>query len=82
MKLTALILAAVLLAACSRLTLENYSRIAMGQEYAQVTALLGEPSRCDEVIGVRQCHWGDDNKGVSVNFVGGKVILFSAHNLK
>lgn len=72
----------LLLAACSKLTLENYSQLKMGQKYEEVTALIGEPARCDETLGVRSCTWGDEQKGISVNFFGGQVVLFSAHNLK
>jgi hypothetical protein len=74
--------ALLLLTACSKLTLENYNQVKMGQEYTAVVAILGEPSRCDETLGVRACTWGDEQKGVSVNFIGGQVVLHSARNLK
>lgn len=82
MKKTLIALAACLLAACSKVTLENYNKLEMGQSYEQTVTLLGDPARCDEVIGVRQCLWGSEEKGVSVNFVAGKVVLFAARNLK
>ncbi|HJW02904.1 MAG TPA: hypothetical protein VJ548_06450 [Azospira sp.] len=83
MKKTLIVLAAcLLLAACSKVTLENYNKLEMGQSYEQTVTLLGDPARCDEVIGVRQCLWGSEEKGVSVNFVAGKVVLFAARNLK
>ena len=44
--------------------------------------LLGDPARCDEVMGVRACTWGDDQAGINVNFIAGQVLLFSAKNLK
>ena len=74
--------ALLLLTACSKVTLENYNKLQMGQTYEQTVALLGDPARCDEVIGVRQCQWGSEQKGVSVSFVAGKVVLFAATNLK
>lgn len=72
----------LLLAACSKLTLENYNRIAVGMDYDDVTALIGAPDRCDDVMGVRSCTWGDADRSVSVNFVAGKVLLFSSVNLQ
>jgi hypothetical protein len=84
MKLRPALLGIVLLTllACSRLTLENYSKISMGMAYDDVVKLLGAPASCDDVIGVRSCKWGDDAHSVNVNFVGGKVLLFSSINLK
>jgi hypothetical protein len=44
--------------------------------------VIGDPARCDEMLGVRTCVWGDEQRGISVNFVGGQVLLLSAKNLK
>ena len=67
---------------CSPLTLDNYNKIAMGMEYDEVTQLIGAPEQCDDVMGIRSCQWGDEQRGVNVNFVAGKVLLFSSHNLR
>lgn len=67
---------------CSKLTLENYGKITVGMDYDQVAQLIGEPERCDDVMGVRNCQWGDDARSVQVSFVGGKVLLFSSRNLR
>lgn len=67
---------------CSKLTLENYNKIAAGMTYEEVTQLLGSPDQCDDVLGVRNCEWGDEKHSVNVSFLGGKVILFSSSNLK
>jgi hypothetical protein len=66
---------------CSPLTLDNYNKIAVGMEYGEVTQLIGPPDHCDDVMGIRSCQWGDDKHGVNVNFVAGKVLMFSSHNL-
>jgi len=80
---TAALLTSMLLAACGRqMTLENYNQLKVGQTYDEVQKILGEPARCDEVMGVRACTWGDEQKGVNVNFIAGQVLLFSAKNLK
>ncbi|WP_416243200.1 hypothetical protein ACLSSQ_15730 [Azospira sp. APE16] len=70
------------LAACSKVTLENYGKLKMGQKYEEVTAIIGEPSHCDETLGVRSCAWGSEQQGITVNFFGGQVVLLSARNLK
>lgn len=67
---------------CSKLTLENYNKISTGMTYDEVTALIGSPEQCDDVLGVRNCKWGDEKRSVSVSFVGGKVVLFTSSNLK
>lgn len=73
----------LLLAACgSKLSLENYNKLQVGQSYDEVQQIIGEPTRCDEVLGVRTCVWGDEQHGISVNFVAGKVLLLSARSLK
>ena len=78
-----LMLAGLLLSACgSQLNLENYSKLQAGQSYEEVNKIIGEPARCDEMLGVRSCSWGDEQRGVNVSFVGGQVLLLSARNLK
>lgn len=73
----------LMLAACSdRLSLDNYNKLQVGQSYDEVKQIIGDPARCDEAIGVRNCVWGDEQHGISVSFVGGKVLLLSANKLK
>lgn len=77
------VLAGVLLAACgSKVSLENYNKLKVGQSYDEVKQILGDPARCDEALGVRTCVWGDEQRGISVNFAAGKVMLHTAKNLK
>ena len=83
LKTISLALVSLVLIACSRqLSLANYNQLKVGQTYEDVQKLIGEPTRCDEMLGVRACVWGDEQKGISVNFIGGQVLLFSATNLK
>jgi hypothetical protein len=84
MKVKSLVGAALLLLVlgCSPLTQENYNKITVGMSYDQVTALIGKPDTCDDVMGVRNCVWGDEKRSVQVGFVADKVLLFSANNLK
>jgi hypothetical protein len=67
---------------CSKLTIENYSQISAGMRYEEVTQLLGKPDACDDVMGVRNCRWGDDRRSVNVSFVADKVLLYSSSNLQ
>lgn len=67
---------------CSRVTLENYNKLSVGMRYEAVIQLLGSPERCDDMMGVRACQWGDEQRAIHVNFVGGKVLLFSSSNLQ
>lgn len=69
-------------AGCSRLTQENYDRIAVGMSYDEVVELIGTPEACDDVMGVRSCTWGDEKRSVKVNFLAGEVLLYSSTNLK
>lgn len=79
---TALAMSLVLaLLGCSKLTLENYNQISAGMSYEEVTALIGAPEKCDDVMGVRNCVWGDEDASASVSFLGDKVLLFSSTNL-
>ena len=80
---TILVVAGLVLAACgSKVSLENYGKLRTGQSYEDVTQILGDPARCDEILGIRTCVWGDEQRGISVNFVAGQVMLLSAKNLK
>lgn len=72
-----------LLSACgSKLSLDNYNKLKVGQSYDEIKQVIGDPTRCDEMLGVRACVWGDEQRGISVNFVADKVLLLSARNLK
>jgi len=84
MKVKSLLGAALLLLVlgCSQLTQENYNKITVGMSYDEVTALIGKPDTCDDVMGVRNCVWGDEKRSVQVGFVADKVLLHSSNNLK
>ncbi len=78
----ALMLLWVLLAACSKVTMENYDRLKVGMTFSEVKQLLGDPAKCDEVIGVRSCEWGEASRQIKINFVGDRLVLHSATGLK
>lgn len=71
----------LVLLGCSRLTLENYNKIEVGMSFDEVAKLIGPPQKCDDVMGLRSCTWGDEKRSVSVSFAAGKVLLFTSSNL-
>jgi hypothetical protein len=78
MKARALLLVALLLvAACSKITLENFAKIKEGMSEPDVKALLGPPKTTTsvQVFGVSGTHstWEGGGAVVSIRFVNGKV---------
>ena len=72
----------LLLAACSKVTQENYSKISAGMSKAQVEQLLGSPTECSGALGMSSCTWGDAKTFISVQYAADKVVLFSGQGLK
>ncbi|MDY7567600.1 hypothetical protein QN400_11870 [Pseudomonas sp. RTC3] len=72
----------VLLAACSKVTQENYSKISSGMPKAEVEKLLGSPTDCSGALGMSSCTWGDQKTFISVQYAGDKVLMFSGQGLK
>jgi hypothetical protein len=76
MKWRALVLA-LLLAACSKVSQENYLKVEEGMTEEQVIALLGKPSESNSVsvLGVSGTvsRWVADDAVITVRFVNGKV---------
>lgn len=72
----------VLLAACSKVTQENYSKISTGMSKAEVERLLGNPTDCSGAMGMSSCTWGDQKSFISVQYAGDKVLIFSGQGLK
>lgn len=65
-----------------RLTLSNYDKLDAGMTRAQVEEILGTPARCDGAMGIASCVWGDEQRYVQAQFVGGKALAFQYQNLK
>jgi len=79
--LIALIAALLLVTGCGKLTKDNYEKISMGMSYDEVVSILGDADECGGAVGVENCTWGGGEKYIKVNFVGKKVVLFSAKGL-
>ena len=80
MKLRALAFAAVLLlAACSKVTQENFAKIRDGMSEQEVTAILGSPteSSSGNVLGISgtSSKWAGGDATITIRFVNGKVAL-------
>ena len=71
-----------MLLGCSKLTMENYSKIKAGIAYSEVVKILGTPDNCSEALFVRNCVWGTEQKNITVSFMGDKVVLFTCKNIK
>ena len=78
----ALLVSICLLAACGKVTAENYAKLKAGMSYKEVTGILGNPASCDDVIGFKSCKWGDEKSHITVRFAGDAVIMHSAENLR
>jgi hypothetical protein len=74
-------LAALALAGCSKVTQENYDKLKMGMDYAEVVQILGEPTQCEALIAAKSCVWGKAPKTITIQLVGDKVILFQGQGL-
>lgn len=72
----------LLLTACNSLNAENYSKLKVGMSYEEVKKILGTPAKCSDVLGVKHCTWGNEQRHIDVNFVGDQVLLFSAENIR
>lgn len=72
----------VLLAACSKINQQNYSKLSAGMTKAEVEQLLGTPTECLGALGMSSCTWGDQKSFISVQYAGDKVLIFSGQGLK
>jgi hypothetical protein len=72
----------VLLAACSKVNQENYSKISAGMPRAEVENVLGKPTQCSGALGMSSCTWGDQKSFISIQYAADNVVLFSAQGLK
>jgi outer membrane protein assembly factor BamE (lipoprotein component of BamABCDE complex) len=77
-RLVSLLAVAVLLVACgSRISQENFNRIADGMPYADVVKILGEPTSSEArgVLGVSAttAKWKDKEHQITIVFVNQKV---------
>ena len=78
----AALLACCLLAACSKVNQDNYSKLKPGMSKVEVESLLGAPAECAGALGMSSCTWGDDTSYISVQYAGDQVLMFSGKGLR
>jgi hypothetical protein len=66
---------------CSKLNRENYDKIKVGMDYQEVVSIIGDPDKCDAIMGSKNCVWGNENKNITINFIGDKVFVPSMNGL-
>jgi hypothetical protein len=71
------LIALLLLAACSKITQENFAKVQDGMSEPEVRTLLGPPTSSSsvDVLGISGTHslWEGSGAVISVRFVNGKV---------
>ncbi|TMO72029.1 DUF3862 domain-containing protein [Pseudoalteromonas sp. S3785] len=81
MKKFLIIAAALSLVACSKVSLENYEKIEVGMDRAEVEAILGSADNCVEKTLHTNCVWGDESKNIEITLVSDKVTIYSKHGI-
>jgi hypothetical protein len=81
MKKCLIIAAALSLAACSKVSLENYEKIKIGMDKTELETILGSADNCVEKTLYTHCIWGDDTKHIEITLVSNTVTLYSKHGV-
>jgi hypothetical protein len=71
----------LIIAGCSKLTMENYNKLKAGMTYNEVVNIIGSPAKCSDLLGMKNCVWGDEKRSATVTFAGDRVLFFSANNI-
>ncbi|MFA3790295.1 DUF3862 domain-containing protein [Aliiglaciecola sp. SL4] len=72
----------ILLAGCSKVTLENYDRVEMGMIKSDVEMILGKADNCEAVIGTHSCIWGnEEEKYIKVSFIMDRAAVITKKGL-
>lgn len=81
-RVTLLLILVALLAGCSKLSQKNYEKLKVGMAYEEVVKILGKPDSCSGALFAKNCTWGNEQKNITVSFVGDKVVIYGSKNLK
>ncbi|WP_445938640.1 outer membrane protein assembly factor BamE domain-containing protein [Pseudomonas sp.] len=82
LRVVALLAGCLLLAACNKVNQDNYAQLKPGMAKDEVESLLGKPGECAGALGMSCCTWGDEQRFISVQYAGDKVMMFSGKGLK
>lgn len=69
------------LAACSKLSDDNYKQIKIGMNKEEVESILGSPDECDGAFSFEACTWGNEDRHITVGYAGDKVLSKSKKGL-
>ncbi|MBP8203574.1 MAG: outer membrane protein assembly factor BamE [Pseudomonas sp.] len=82
LRVVALLAACLLLAACNKISQDNYAQLKPGMSKGDVEGLLGKPAECAGALGMSSCTWGDEQRFISVQYANDQVLMFSGKGLK
>ena len=82
LRVVALLASCLLLTACNKVNQDNYAQLKPGMSKDEVERLLGGPSECAGALGMSSCTWGDEQRFISVQYAGDKVLMFYGKGLK
>ena len=66
---------------CSKLNRENFDKIKIGMDFQEIVSIIGEPDKCDGLLGAKNCIWGNEDKNITVKFVADKAVAPSMKGL-
>jgi len=72
----------LIIAGCGKLTMENYDKLKIGMAYNEVVGIIGSPGKCSDVMGVKNCQWGNEKKSINITFAGDKVLFFTGNGIQ
>jgi len=82
LRVVALLAGCLLLVACNKVNQDNYAQLKPGMSKDEVQSLLGKPTECAGALGMSSCTWGDEQRFISVQYAGDKVLMFSGKGLQ
>ncbi|MCR4510939.1 outer membrane protein assembly factor BamE [Pseudomonas sp. 32.2.56] len=82
LRVVVLLAGCLLLVACNKVNQDNYAQLKPGMSKDEVERLLGGPDECAGALGMSSCTWGDEQRFISVQYAGDKVLMFSGKGLQ
>ena len=73
---------ALAIAACGKLTSENYNKLQVGMTFAEVKQIIGTPDNCKDMMALKRCAWSDGGRSITVDFMMDKAVWLNAENLR
>lgn len=71
----------LLLAACSKINHDNYSKLETGMSKDEVIAILGKPDECESALAFETCRWGDKDKNIEARFAADNLLAKTSEGL-